>query len=185
MSAFRSAHEDTPAAPERPRNAVSRWLRCLRLARVGLQPADSPLSCSSASIPGGTRLRATLVISMGCGEAVWGTGKAKCQTLALLGPTTPLDRVSSPQGVMVGLAYRVEAGAPLEEVREFGRRLVEGRVSRGPTGEEPVSLLTGSREIVANLPSGQIVGVSSMISLCGSTTNFQPSLGSRNRTRVG
>lgn len=37
----------------------------------------------------------------------------------------------------------------------------------------------------ANLPSGQIVGVSSMTSLCGSTMNLQPSLGSMNRTRVG
>lgn len=82
-------------------------------------------------------MRAALVISMGCGEVVWGTGKAKCQTLALLGPTTPLDWVSSPQGVMVGLAYRVEAGAPLEKVREFGRRLAEDRVSRGPTAKSP------------------------------------------------
>ncbi len=41
------------------------------------------------------------------------------------------------------------------------------------------------RKVEANLPSGQIVGVSSTISLCGSTMNLQPSLGSRNRTRVG
>lgn len=41
------------------------------------------------------------------------------------------------------------------------------------------------RKIEANLPSDQIVGVSSTISLCGSTMNLQPSLGSRNRTRVG
>ncbi len=39
--------------------------------------------------------------------------------------------------------------------------------------------------VASRLPSGQIVGVSSTISLCGSTMNFQPSLGSRNRTRVG
>lgn len=82
-------------------------------------------------------MRATLVISMNCGEVLWGTGKAKCQTLALVVPTTPLDWMFSPQGVMVGLAYRVEAGAPLEEVREFGRRLAEGRVSRGPTAKSP------------------------------------------------
>lgn len=52
--------------------------------------------------------------------------------------------------------------------------------------EEPVSKLTGSHgAMTPNLLSDQIVGVSSTTSLCGSTTNFQPSLGSRNRTRVG
>lgn len=52
--------------------------------------------------------------------------------------------------------------------------------------EEPVSELTGSHgAMTPNLLSDQIVGVSSTTSLCGSTTNFQPSLGSRNRTRVG
>lgn len=52
--------------------------------------------------------------------------------------------------------------------------------------EEPVSELTGSHgAMTPNLLSDQIVGVSSTTSLCGSTTNFQPSLGSRKRTRVG
>lgn len=53
----------------------------------------------------------------------------------------------------------------------------------------PKALDAGSRVrprgTLSGVPSGQIVGVSSTISLCGSTTNFQPSLGSRNRTRVG
>lgn len=41
------------------------------------------------------------------------------------------------------------------------------------------------RRTFSGLLSAQIVGVSSIVSWCGSTMNFQPTLGSMNRTRVG
>lgn len=61
-----------------------------------------------------------------------------------------------------------------------GTRLLSGKRRGARQQADGLPRKTG-----ANVSSGQIVGVSSTTSLCGSIMNFQPSLGFRNRTRVG
>jgi len=78
----------------------------------------------------------------------------------------------------------------VERTKASGQRPEASSLS-GLSGPRPIPLRSRDRRKPTRRrrglrpPSGQIVGVSSTTSLCGSTTNFQPSLGSRNRTRVG